>query len=135
MLRVSPKFYYRGFNFGYSAFLNSKFLGSSQGTNQYSAGGGVDMTNVTWSFDPSDLNSGENVVTVVFDQTGLEEDYNGQDTFKVRIIDNTFNICITSDTGDERRREGLEATSYLEQTTFLHGEFKEIWEVKTSPMW
>lgn len=93
------------------------------------------MTNVTWSFDPSDLNSGENVVTVVFDQTGLEEDYNGQDTFKVRIIDNTFNICITSDTGDERRREGLEATSYLEQTTFLHGEFKEIWEVKTSPMW
>lgn len=47
------------------------------------------MTNVTWSFDATDLNSGENVVTVVFDQTGLEEDYNGQDTFKVRIIDYT----------------------------------------------
>lgn len=92
------------------------------------------MTNVTWSFDPTDLNGGENVVTVVFDQTGLEEDYNGQDTFKVRIIDNTSSICITSDTGDERRREGLEATSYLEGATSLHGESKEIWEVKTSPM-
>ncbi|EPQ55007.1 hypothetical protein GLOTRDRAFT_111095 [Gloeophyllum trabeum ATCC 11539] len=71
-----------GYNFGYSVWINSKFLGSSQGTNQYSAGGGVDMTNDTWTFDPADLTEGDNVLTVVVDQTGLEEDYDGDDTFK-----------------------------------------------------
>ncbi|KAI0688987.1 glycoside hydrolase family 35 protein [Cytidiella melzeri] len=71
-----------GYNFGYSAWINANFLGSSQGTNQYSADGGIDMTNMTWSFNASDLSDGDNVVTVVVDQTGLEEDYNGQDTFK-----------------------------------------------------
>ncbi|KAK7695246.1 hypothetical protein QCA50_002436 [Cerrena zonata] len=71
-----------GFNFGYTAWLNSKFLGSNQGTNQYSRGGGVDLTNDTWTFNSEDLNDGDNVVTVVVDPTGLEEDYNGQDTFK-----------------------------------------------------
>ncbi|KAI0821239.1 glycoside hydrolase family 35 protein [Irpex lacteus] len=71
-----------GFNFGYSAWINSHFLGSSQGTNQYSSDGGVDITNTTWQFDPSQLNDGDNVLTVVVDPTGLEEDYDGQDTFK-----------------------------------------------------
>ncbi|EKM53444.1 glycoside hydrolase family 35 protein [Phanerochaete carnosa HHB-10118-sp] len=71
-----------GYNFGYSAWINSKFLGSNQGTNQYSAGGGVDLTNDTWLFDPADLNDGDNVLTAVLDPTGLEEDYNGDDTFK-----------------------------------------------------
>jgi hypothetical protein len=60
----------RGFNFGYSAWINAQFLGSSQGTNQYSAGGGVDHTNDTWSFDAVDLNEGDNVLTVVLDPTG-----------------------------------------------------------------
>ncbi|CAL1711293.1 unnamed protein product [Somion occarium] len=68
-----------GFNFGYSAWINSKFLGSSQGTNQYSAGGGIDLTNSTWTFDSADLNDGDNVLTVVVDPT---EDYDGDDTHK-----------------------------------------------------
>lgn len=72
----------RGFNFGYSAFLNSKFIGSNQGTNQYSANGGTDMTNDTWTFAPADLAAGDNVLTVIVDPTGLEEDYDGDDTFK-----------------------------------------------------
>lgn len=86
LLRPSDQHLYSGFNFGYSAWLNSKFLGSNQGTNQYSSGGGVDMTNDTWTFDAADLNDGDNVVTVVVDPTGLEEDYNGQDTFKVSFL-------------------------------------------------
>ena len=48
------------------------------------------MTNVTWTFDSADLKSGDNILTVVFDQTGLEEDYNGQDTFKVCL----FSVCL-----------------------------------------
>lgn len=61
-----------GFNFGYSAWINSKFLGSNQGTNQYSADGGIDHTNDTWTFDPADLNDGDNVLTVVVDPTGTD---------------------------------------------------------------
>lgn len=61
-----------GFNFGYSAWINSKFLGSNQGTNQYSADGGIDLTNNTWAFDPADLNKGENVLTGVLDPTGMQ---------------------------------------------------------------
>ncbi|KAI0343743.1 putative beta-galactosidase [Trametopsis cervina] len=78
-----------GFNFGYSAWINSHFLGSSQGTNQYSADGGQDMANDTWTFDASQLNDGDNVVTVVVDPTGLEEDYDGDDTFKASIAYST----------------------------------------------
>ena len=44
------------------------------------------MTNDTWTFNPADLNDGDNVVTVVVDPTGLEEDYDGDDTFKVGAI-------------------------------------------------
>ena len=40
------------------------------------------MTNDTWTFNPADLNDGDNVVTVVVDPTGLEEDYDGNDSFK-----------------------------------------------------
>lgn len=58
------------------------------------------MTNDTWTFNPEDLNDGDNVVTVVVDPTGksvhllnefvemfiscvgLEEDYDGEDSFK-----------------------------------------------------
>ena len=85
-LHLFDQHVFSGFNFGYSAWLNSKFLGSNQGTNQYSSGGGVDMTNDTWTFNAADLNDGDNVVTVVVDPTGLEEDYNGQDTFKVGLF-------------------------------------------------
>ncbi|GJE91462.1 glycoside hydrolase family 35 protein [Phanerochaete sordida] len=71
-----------GFNFGYSAWINSRFLGSNQGTNQYSRRGGTDLTEDTWQFDTADLNDGDNVLTVVLDPTGLEEDYDGDDSFK-----------------------------------------------------
>jgi hypothetical protein len=63
-----PVVYFRGFNFGYSAWVNNVFLGSSQGTNQYTTK--IDLTNVTWTLPSSALKSGDNVVTVVFDQTG-----------------------------------------------------------------
>lgn len=63
--------HHSGFNFGYSAWINEKFLGSNQGTNQYSADGGQDLTNDTWAFNPADLNTGDNVVTVVVDPTGM----------------------------------------------------------------
>ena len=62
--------------FGYSAFINSKFLGSN-------TGGGTDLKTDTWAFNSSDLNDGDNVVTVVVDPTGLEEDGGGDDLFKV----------------------------------------------------
>ncbi|KZT23601.1 glycoside hydrolase family 35 protein [Neolentinus lepideus HHB14362 ss-1] len=69
-----------GYNFGYSVWINSQFLGSSQGTNQYTTS--IDITTETWSFNTTHLNEGDNVLTVVVDQTGLEEDYGGDDTFK-----------------------------------------------------
>lgn len=59
----------RGFNFGYSAWINSKFLGSNQGTNSYH--GKIDKRNDTWDFDAEDLNKGDNALTVVLDPTGL----------------------------------------------------------------
>ena len=68
---VGIEFFGRGFNFGYSAWINSKFLGSNQGTNQYSSGGGIDHTNDTWTFNVDDLVDGDNVLTVVLDQTGM----------------------------------------------------------------
>ncbi|KAI0783038.1 glycoside hydrolase superfamily [Abortiporus biennis] len=71
-----------GFNFGYSVWVNDQFLGSNQGTNQYSSGGGTDQTTDTWTFNQTSLNTGDNVVTVVVDTTGLEEDYSGNDQFK-----------------------------------------------------
>ncbi|KAK7691718.1 hypothetical protein QCA50_005118 [Cerrena zonata] len=69
-----------GSNFGYSAWINSRFLGSNQGHNGFTPGG--DLTNDTWTFNPDDLNDGDNVVTVVLDPTGIDEDFDSQDTFK-----------------------------------------------------
>jgi len=69
-----------GFNFAYSVWLNGVFLGSSSGTNQYTTS--VDLTNTTWTFPMGSVKSGDNIVTVVFDQTGIEEDYDGTDSFK-----------------------------------------------------
>jgi len=40
------------------------------------------MTNDTWTFQTEDLNEGDNVLTVVVDTTGLEEDASGDDLFK-----------------------------------------------------
>ena len=41
------------------------------------------MKNDTYLFNSSDLNDGENVITVVLDPTGLEEDGLLNDLFKV----------------------------------------------------
>ncbi|TDL23060.1 glycoside hydrolase family 35 protein [Rickenella mellea] len=71
-----------GFNFGYSVWLNNKFLGSNQGTNANAANGGLDQTNDTWTFNTADVRPGDNVVTVVVDTTGLNEDQGGDDFFK-----------------------------------------------------
>ncbi|TDL23066.1 putative beta-galactosidase [Rickenella mellea] len=71
-----------GLNFGYSAWLNNKFLGSNQGTNQHAAGGGADQTTDTWNFTAADVKPGDNVVTVVVDTTGLNEDQEVDDLFK-----------------------------------------------------
>ena len=52
-----------GNNFGFSAFLNNKFLGSNQGA-------GHDLTNNTFALSAANLNAGDNVVTVLLDSTG-----------------------------------------------------------------
>jgi hypothetical protein len=57
-----------GFNFGYSAWINSKFLGSGQGTNSYF--GGIDLRNGSWAFSVEDLHEDDNILTVVLDPTG-----------------------------------------------------------------
>ncbi|KIJ24287.1 glycoside hydrolase family 35 protein [Sphaerobolus stellatus SS14] len=71
-----------GFNFGYSAWINSHFLFSNNGTNQYSANGGTNQVNDTLTFPAGSLTSGDNILTVVLDPTGLEEDFDGQDEHK-----------------------------------------------------
>jgi hypothetical protein len=57
-----------GFNFGYSAWINSRFLGSGQGTNSYF--GGIGLINDTWNFDVEDLHDNDNILTLVLDPTG-----------------------------------------------------------------
>lgn len=56
-------------------------MGSSEGINE--VGAGQDTTNTTWTFPSGTVKNGENVVTLVLDQTGLEEDYYSAGTFRV----------------------------------------------------
>ncbi|KAH7318895.1 glycoside hydrolase superfamily [Rhizoctonia solani] len=70
-----------GYNFGFSAFLNGQFLGSGQGRSANDPAGGLDLVNATYTF-PTDLVGKENVVTVVVDNMGLEQDWNSKDEFK-----------------------------------------------------
>ncbi|KAG8686476.1 hypothetical protein FRC11_008917 [Ceratobasidium sp. 423] len=70
-----------GYNFGFSAFLNGQFLGSGQGRSANDPAGGLDLVNVTYSF-PVDLVENMNVVTIVVDNMGLEQDWNSKDEFK-----------------------------------------------------
>ncbi|CAE6480078.1 unnamed protein product [Rhizoctonia solani] len=70
-----------GYNFGFSAFLNGQLLGSGQGRSANDPAGGLDLVNVTYTF-PADLVEKENVVTVVVDNMGLEQDWNSKDEFK-----------------------------------------------------
>ncbi|CAE6472777.1 unnamed protein product [Rhizoctonia solani] len=70
-----------GYNFGFSAFLNGQFLGSGQGRSGSDAAGGIDLVNATYTF-PAGLVGKENVLTVVVDNMGLDEDWNSRDEFK-----------------------------------------------------
>lgn len=72
-----------GYNFGFSAFLNGAFLGSGQGRSGSDAAGGIDLVNATYTF-PAGVIGTENVLTVVVDNMGLDEDWNSMDEFKVR---------------------------------------------------
>ncbi|KAK7017720.1 putative beta-galactosidase A [Favolaschia claudopus] len=70
-----------GFSFGYSAFLNSHFLGSGQGSSH--SQDGVDLLSPTFNFTQDQLVEGDNVITVIHDATGLNEDYNINDEHKM----------------------------------------------------
>ncbi|QRV78064.1 glycoside hydrolase family 35 protein [Ceratobasidium sp. AG-Ba] len=72
-----------GFNFGFSAFLNGVFLGSGQGTSENDPTGGKDLVNATYAFPAGVVIPGKpNVVTVVIDHMGLDEDWHSRDEFK-----------------------------------------------------
>ncbi|KAG8687962.1 hypothetical protein FRC08_011692, partial [Ceratobasidium sp. 394] len=72
-----------GYNFGFSAFLNGVFLGSGQGRSGSDAAGGIDLVNGTYTFPAGLVTPGKtNVVTVVVDNMGLDEDWNSRDEFK-----------------------------------------------------
>ncbi|KIJ53629.1 glycoside hydrolase family 35 protein [Sphaerobolus stellatus SS14] len=62
-----------GSGFGFSAFLNGKFLGSGQGLS------GADTINATFALNAT---TGQNVLVVVSDSNGLNEDWNSNDDFK-----------------------------------------------------
>ncbi|CAE6479336.1 unnamed protein product [Rhizoctonia solani] len=69
----------QGVQLGFSAFLNGRFLGSGEGRGANDPAGGLDKVNVTYTFDGLEL---ENVITVVVDNMGLEQDWNSKDEFK-----------------------------------------------------
>ncbi|KAJ6453970.1 glycoside hydrolase family 35 protein [Mycena sanguinolenta] len=69
-----------GFSFGYSVFINSHFLGSGQGSSIDQSG--VDLLSPTFTFTEAQLVDGDNVLTVIHDSTGLNEDYNINDEHK-----------------------------------------------------
>ncbi|KAF5379413.1 hypothetical protein D9615_006539 [Tricholomella constricta] len=69
-----------GFSFGYSAFINSHFLGSGQGSSHSQSG--VDILSPVFNFTAAQLVPGDNVITVIHDSTGMNQDYNINDEFK-----------------------------------------------------
>ncbi|KAG6832764.1 hypothetical protein H0H87_000417 [Tephrocybe sp. NHM501043] len=69
-----------GFSFGYSVFINSHFLGSGQGSSH--SQDGVDILSPTFNFTDGQLVDGDNVLTVIHDSTGANQDYNIDDEFK-----------------------------------------------------
>ncbi|KAG9085345.1 hypothetical protein FRC06_003654 [Ceratobasidium sp. 370] len=73
--------YHGGFNFGYSAFLNGVFLGSGQGRPENDPSGGTELVNATYTF-PAGVVGSKNVLTIVVDNMGIHEDWNGNDEYK-----------------------------------------------------
>ncbi|KAG8777856.1 hypothetical protein FRC15_011091 [Serendipita sp. 397] len=63
-----------GFSGAMSVFINSKFLGSAQGSSE--GWSGVDILNGNYTFTPDLLRKKGNVITVYHDNTGLASDYN-----------------------------------------------------------
>ncbi|CAE7133094.1 unnamed protein product, partial [Rhizoctonia solani] len=63
-----------GSNFGFGAFLNGAFLGSDPS-------GGATPTNVTYTFPTGSIGR-DNVLTVVVDNMGSNEDWNADDDYK-----------------------------------------------------
>ena len=61
-----------GNSFAFSAWVNDRYLGFNQGAAEstYTWSGGIDLTNDTYTFNPADLNVGDNVVTVLIESTG-----------------------------------------------------------------
>ncbi|CAE6480060.1 unnamed protein product [Rhizoctonia solani] len=70
-----------GYNFGFSAFLNGIFLGSGQGRSNESPAGAITLINSTYVFPTGSVQS-ENVITVVIDHMGLNEDWGSNDEYK-----------------------------------------------------
>ncbi|KAJ7036014.1 glycoside hydrolase family 35 protein [Mycena alexandri] len=69
-----------GFSFGYSVFINGQFLGSGQGSSISQTG--VDILSPTFNFTQAQLVAGDNVLTIIHDSTGMDEDYNIHDEHK-----------------------------------------------------
>ncbi|KAG8817311.1 hypothetical protein FRC17_011287 [Serendipita sp. 399] len=69
-----------GFSGAMSVYLNSKFLGSAQGSSE--GWSGVDILDGNYTFTPDMLRTKGNVITVYHDNTGLASDYNVNDEFK-----------------------------------------------------
>ncbi|KAF7360949.1 putative beta-galactosidase A [Mycena sanguinolenta] len=86
-----------GFSFGYSVFINSHFLGSGQGSSIDQSG--VDLLSPTFNFTQDQLVDGDNVLTVIHDSTGLNEDYNINDEHKTPRGIRGYTLL--SDTGND----------------------------------
>ncbi|KDQ25254.1 hypothetical protein PLEOSDRAFT_1084879 [Pleurotus ostreatus PC15] len=69
-----------GFSFGYSVFLNTHFLGSGQGSSH--SQDGVDILSPSFNFTQDQLHDGDNVLTVIHDSTGMNQDYDINDEHK-----------------------------------------------------
>ncbi|KAL1724445.1 glycoside hydrolase family 35 protein [Schizophyllum commune] len=69
-----------GYSCAFTAFVNSHFLGSAQGTSHSQQG--VDILNQTFTFSADQLRDGDNVLTVIHDSTGMNQDYNIDDEHK-----------------------------------------------------
>ncbi|KAF8704522.1 Beta-galactosidase, domain 3, partial [Rhizoctonia solani] len=93
-------FLYRGYNFGFSAFLNGQFLGSGQGRAAIDPSGRLVLVNATFTF-PDHVVKEENVVSVVVDNMGLEQDWCSDDAFKVGHL-TSYGISLTEKIGSPR---------------------------------
>lgn len=66
--------FFSGSYFGYSAYINSYFLGSGEGVATLATrNGGIDLLNGTWALNSSVLNAEDNVVSVILDNTGSSQ--------------------------------------------------------------